>query len=466
MALSLKDVRFTTRRAAAADDLPVIYPRLLRDRSTLPKIEIAIRYFESMVGHERREFDAEVLVQFFGDHKLARCIVACLARSYRFRAPRIAEIVTPAALRRLDRAGLASSQALRIHLFDHVNTAGDGFVRGLEREPVFGRIERKIGVRHGELDRLITLDSEEHHILTRTGAAPAAEDVVAEYNLQIILAALRHAERVDLSLRNWSSEAEAGFDTIRRLLDVDAPHPPAPSRHPLRGSPGGEGEPSPSEAGVRSGGATHLTLRGRQDALGVWSRHGRKVARALVLLLERDRAAVDEGTAALALKDRRATLRLTSEVLDILAGSSKPPAGWTDTPGWDAETIQEALQTWHRTAVGWSVRRWPDAQAWAAGVVVPDLLLEGEGHRCLVCAVRSADHATRLAAAASHATTGDPLLFAGPDSSLAPLYAAGATVVAQEALDLDALVHRARSLAPREPDTAATSRSRGVRRSA
>src|SRR5689334_7085666 len=98
MAFPLKDVRFTTRRRGGArsntstaeaahpegsatdggteGSLPVLYPRLLRDTSIIPQIGIALGYFDSMVGKERREFDPELLVQFFGDHKVARCIVA------------------------------------------------------------------------------------------------------------------------------------------------------------------------------------------------------------------------------------------------------------------------------------------------------------------------------------------------------------------------------------------------------
>src|ERR671930_762038 len=109
MAFPLSDVRSTTRRNPSGG--LALYPRLLRDRSVLPKVDITIQYFESMLGRERREFDSEVLVHFFGDHKLARCMVACLARSYRFRSPRLEELVTQTALRRLRRAGIGAPPA-------------------------------------------------------------------------------------------------------------------------------------------------------------------------------------------------------------------------------------------------------------------------------------------------------------------------------------------------------------------
>ena len=54
-AFSLSDVRVTSRRSRGGD--PILYPKLLRDSSILPKISIAIDYFESMLGRERRELD-------------------------------------------------------------------------------------------------------------------------------------------------------------------------------------------------------------------------------------------------------------------------------------------------------------------------------------------------------------------------------------------------------------------------
>src|SRR5438067_10476480 len=104
MAFPLKDVRLTTRRGASGE--LALYPRLLRDRSVLPKIDITVQYFESMLGRQRREFESEVLVHFFGDHKLARCIVACLARAYRFHSPIFSEVLAGKALQRLERADI------------------------------------------------------------------------------------------------------------------------------------------------------------------------------------------------------------------------------------------------------------------------------------------------------------------------------------------------------------------------
>jgi hypothetical protein len=140
MAFPLRDVRFVTRRSAEPE--PVLHPRLLRDRSILPKIDIAIQYFESMLGRERREFESEVLVHFFGDHKFTRCMVACLARSYRFRSPRFDEVLSATAVRQLEAAEADSPRALRFRLYDHLSDFGHGFLPESGREATLGRLER------------------------------------------------------------------------------------------------------------------------------------------------------------------------------------------------------------------------------------------------------------------------------------------------------------------------------------
>jgi hypothetical protein len=109
MALSAKDVRFTTRRAGDGD--PLLYPRLLKDRAILTSIDVALQYFETMVGEQRRALDPEALVHFFGDYKVARGMVASLGRTYRYRTPTVEEVVTRVAWRRLQRAGLTGPAA-------------------------------------------------------------------------------------------------------------------------------------------------------------------------------------------------------------------------------------------------------------------------------------------------------------------------------------------------------------------
>src|SRR5439155_26028986 len=126
--------------------------------------------------------------------------VACLARSYRFRAPALEQVVTTSAARRLARLGLDSPVALRLRLFDEVNARGDGFLGSAERDDAVQRLECELRLRTGELARLLRLDAPEYAVLARTGAVPRPEDVVAQYNFGVLETLLRHAEQVDLTL--------------------------------------------------------------------------------------------------------------------------------------------------------------------------------------------------------------------------------------------------------------------------
>src|SRR5579871_2109117 len=98
--LKLTDIRKTTRRVSSGDGR-TLHPHFLRDQSLAPRIERAIQYMESMLDRPRRELDQEILMQLFGDHKLARCIVACLAATYRHRSRSFAEMLPTANVKAL-----------------------------------------------------------------------------------------------------------------------------------------------------------------------------------------------------------------------------------------------------------------------------------------------------------------------------------------------------------------------------
>jgi hypothetical protein len=416
VALPIRDIRFSTRRV---DGQALLYPRLMRDRAILPKVGIAIRYFESMLGRERREFDAETLVHFFGDHKVTRCVVAALARSYRFRSPELHEVVSRVALRRLGRLGIGSPRALRLRLYDRVNDGCFGFL-GSTRAEVFAEMEANLRLRGGELDRLLTLDANEHALLVRVGAEPRPLDVVAQYNFAVLETVLRHASALELTVAGWAAPERARVEALLWTHGVEA------------------------RVGARA-----LELRGRPDAMGLWSRHGRRVARALVGLLEHDRAGVLAGTARLSLRERALTLVLTAELLDVLGGAPAPATGWEAGPGWSAIELAAALAGPRTPEPGTLVRRAPDPQAWALGTLVPDLLVQVEGDRALLCAVRSSAHAQRLAPIAQVATSGEPIVFVGQGSALGPLAAVGAATAPMERFTVEGAVAAVRGvLAP------------------
>jgi hypothetical protein len=458
MSFPLKDVRYQTRRTKDEDDSGgvaesrTLYPRLLRDRAVLPKVEIAVQYFESLEGRERREMDAEVLVQFFGDHKLARCVVAALATSYRYRSPDFPAVCSPSALRRLERAGAGTPKALRALLYGRLNGkdgSGDGFLRRADRPQTFATLERSYALRAGQLEHLLYLDADEHAILRRTGPPPSPLDVVAQYNFGILETLLRHAETVELLL-------------------TDAPGRPALANASAGLQALGQSNGVQVTLAAQGAGALRARLSGRSDALGSWARHGRRVARTVVQALERGRGVVAEGSADVVLRDRRAVLRLTSEVLDHLSPGAAPDAGWDELPGWDAGAIEAGLSATRAALTrrapplqtdepgdgevvdasktgavpprAWGLRRLPEPQAWAAGVLVPDLRLVQGADGVRLCAVRSAGHGRRLATIAPRAPSGEPVLFLGHPEAVAPLLSAGLPAAATPEVDLRPLL--------------------------
>ena len=211
--------------------------------------------------------DAEVLVQFFGDHKLASCVVAALAASYRYRSPDFPAVCSPSALRRLERAGAGTPKALRALLYGRLNGkdgSGDGFLRRADRPQTFATLERSYALRAGQLERLLYLDADEHALLRRIGPPPAPQDVVAQYNFGILETLLRHAESVELLLtdaagRDALHRAGAGLQSLGDANDVQVTLTPA-GAGALTGAPGGPGRRPgqlvpPRQAGSPHGGA-------------------------------------------------------------------------------------------------------------------------------------------------------------------------------------------------------------------
>ena len=303
MAFPLKDVRLTTRKqsGAAEDALPVLYPRLLRDAAFLPKIGITVNYFESLLGKPRRDFDSELLVQFFGDHKLARSIVASLARRYRFHTPTLESVVTPTALLRLRRAGLDQPRLLRLELYERANREASGFLALPEQLPMHEKIERRLRLRRGELDRLLHLDAAENAVLVRVGPSqpPEPREVMDYYNFDALDTLLRRAEQIDLAL---AGATEHDLDAIRTTCSEEA-------------------VALETKTGAH---ATLVRLRGRQDSMGLWSRHGRRVSRCAVRLTQTYRERILDAGALIALRQKRALLKLTPQVLDALLLDETP----------------------------------------------------------------------------------------------------------------------------------------------
>jgi hypothetical protein len=147
-------------------------------------------------------------------------------------------------------------------------------------------------------------------------------------------------------------------------------------------------------------------------------------------------------------RTRRATLRLSGETLDSLTPvperSPRPADGWDTPDGWDDLAVWEGIGPGQPSVPGWLVRRDPEPRAWATGLLVPDLLVRpasGDGRAgVLVCLVRTALQASRLAALLPLARGGEPILCAGPGPLLEPLRERGVWTVELDSPALAPLV--------------------------
>ncbi|MCC7371231.1 MAG: DUF790 family protein [Chloroflexi bacterium] len=421
MPLSAKDVRFTARRAGDGD--PQIYPRLMKDRAILANIDVALQYFETMVGEQRRALDPEALVHFFGDYKVARGMVASIGRTYRYRTPLLEEVVSRTAWSKLQRAGVLGPGALRVLLWDAANEDRAGFLDGVRRQQVFSQMEGRFGLRPGQLDRLAALDAPEHAILTRLGQRPRPADVLAEYRRSAVAALLIHSERVELTL---ARPGAGSLDRLRALAEIDRVEVDL----------------------VAESGGGRIAMRGQPDAFGSLARQGRRVARFVARLLDRCGAQVEDGSATVLIRGRRGRLKLSGETLAALTPHPEREPwvgdGWDAPRGWDDAAIWEGIGPGQASEPGWAVRREPEPRAWEGGVVSPDLLVrpvgQDTGSGILVCLLRTAAQAARLAALLPGLRGGEPLLFAGPGELVEPLREAGGWTVELDAPSLAPIV--------------------------
>src|SRR6266508_3306052 len=221
MSFKITDFKKTTR---TTDGERLLYPYQIRDDRYTAAIGYAIAYYERMVGRRRGEFEAETLLEFFGDPRLARGLVACLARTYAWREQTFAEALGEQPARLLWRAGLTGPAALRAKLYGLANGRYRGVILPHERAEALeflcdrinmedderrttndegGGIRRSsfvVGLSPAQFERALGLDSEDQHVLIKLGPTPEAHEIIALYNYHSLETALCHAEVLRLRL--------------------------------------------------------------------------------------------------------------------------------------------------------------------------------------------------------------------------------------------------------------------------
>src|SRR5919108_4921592 len=276
MAFRIQDLCKTTRRASG-NGLPRLFPRILGDGRLDPRLGIALRFFETHLGRPRREFDAEALVTLFGDPRLARGLIRCLSRTYRYRPRPLADVLGAERAAALAGRGLTMPADLRALAYARANRDG-GFVAPERRTGFLADLID--GLQPAELERALWLDAPDQAVLVRDGPVPTAADVRSCYNVQVLETLLCIAPESHFALQGG-----------RRLVEAIA------ARHGIRVSVD----------------AAAVTLHGRPDACGSWARHGVRVARAALILLSA--GALGPGTLIVQLGGRRYEVRLDAALL-------------------------------------------------------------------------------------------------------------------------------------------------------
>jgi predicted nuclease of restriction endonuclease-like RecB superfamily len=399
MAFRINDFKKTVRGQGPARQ---VYPYQIRDDRFTAAIGFTINYFERMAGRKRAEFEADALLEFFGDPKLARGIVACLNRSYTWRTPTFREHLgeQPAAL--LREAGVDRPLDLRTRLYGLANGRYGGFLSKAERPEALSllcEIMDGSGVlQPALLEQGLTLDGEEQRVLVKIGATPTPAEIVARYNFHSLDTALINAEEIQLTL---SGDIWALLRSVHNL-----------ARRYRLSYRLGEAPRSLFDQQFT------VVLSGGRDALGEARRAGRRLARALLRLLASHPGAIQAGEATLHLGGRNALLRLDERVLTPLG--ALPEIGAVVGEMWQEDPGATFRQAWGRAFLakrtgGWRLRRDPEPLVGVGGLIVPDFAARRGNEVRAVCLVTGKAMAEGLASALKQVGTRFPVLIITPE---------------------------------------------------
>src|SRR5262249_39544954 len=193
MSFRLADLKKSVRKGK---DGYQVTPARLEGRPPAYRIEFLLQQFEDHLGRPRRMLDPDSLLEFVGDTRLGRGLLATLSQWYRMRPRTFAEVLEswyPGGDRqaRLSEHSIAGPVELRAWLYAAVNRGGKGYLDP-EGAAVFWQGQsRALGLRREELQKLMLLDRPEEAILVRTGPTPMAADVMTAYNARALTTLLR-----------------------------------------------------------------------------------------------------------------------------------------------------------------------------------------------------------------------------------------------------------------------------------
>jgi hypothetical protein len=233
--------------------------------------------------------------------------------------------------------GLATPRDLRLLAYERANQDG-GFVAPERRTDFLADLLEGLGA--NDLERSLWLDAPDQAVLVRDGPIPTAADIRTCYNVHVLE-----------TLLGTSPESHFALRGDRALVEAVA------VRHGVR---------------VDSNGST-VTLYGRSDAVGSWTRHGTHVARVALTLL--GNGTLGPGWAVVQLAEQQYEVRLDAPLLS----KALPPRCWSaPVSTWGVlDTVVHAIHTLrHRGRLaGWRLGWWPEPLVAASGLLWPELTL-------------------------------------------------------------------------------------------
>jgi predicted nuclease of restriction endonuclease-like RecB superfamily len=292
MSFRSTDLKKTVRKGK---DGYQVTPARLEGRRPAFRIEFLLQQFEGHLGCPRRLLDPDSLLDFMGDARLGRGLLATLSQWYRLRPRTFAEVLEDGGAR-LQERGVSGPIDLRAWVYGRVNQGGRGYLDPEQESLFWQRQSRSLGHHRETVCRLMLLDRAEEAVLVRTGPPPSTADVMAAYNARALTTLLRSAAEISIRCRSPRLSVEGA---ARIWAD-------------------------PWSVSWRMDGDT-LLLFGRADALGCWTRHGRHVERSVLELLRLPEVDACELSGRLDIGGRSCRfLWKTEDLLSLRAGSGAP----------------------------------------------------------------------------------------------------------------------------------------------
>lgn len=389
MAFQITDFKKTARRTG---DTRLIYPYQIRDDRYTAALSYAIDYYERMLGCERSRFEAETLLEFFGDPRLARGLVACLARSYVWHTRSIAELLGEPVAYALRARGIASPADARRRLYGLANGRYGGVILPEERqealeylcsslaeEPAEPQVNLPaLRISAAQFEQILDLDSELKHILVKRSAKPDAESIIASYNFHSLETALRRVEWIKLEFK-----ASPLWSLLRSVYRLS-------QRYRLRYE---------IEGGPRTLFDTRmqLTIHSERSVLGDWVRTGKRIVQMLLRLMAAHPGALVSGEACVNIDGQRATLRLDTRTLATLGAMAAEAEQSEDA--WEQTLFDDFRKAWSQRQAsprGWRLQSDPEPLISPGTLVIPDFVVQQRSTRVALCLAQTQRSAESL----------------------------------------------------------------------